>query len=64
MADNNVNIGNGHISLLVSLLNTSLLYISWPALGEFVKIAAGIVSIFAGVMAIRYYYYATIKQKK
>lgn len=62
--DNNNELQNGHISMLVSIITATLAWIGSHDISELIKGAAGIVAIVSGVMAIRYYYYATIKAKK
>jgi hypothetical protein len=62
--DNNNDLHNGHISMAVSIVTAALAWISSHDIGELVKGLAAVVSIGAGCMAIRYYYYATIKAKK
>jgi hypothetical protein len=62
--DNNQNVEHGHVSLAVSLVGAVFAWINGHNVSETVKAMAGLVSIVAGVMAIRYYYYATIKAKK
>ena len=54
----------GHISLLVSLLTGFFAWLGSLNAGEVLKGLSLIVSIGAGIMAIRYYYYATKKAKK
>ena len=51
----------GGTSLSVSFVSVILLFIG--SVPDGVKVVAGIVSIIAGLMATRYYYYAT-KEKK
>jgi len=62
--DNNSNVGYGHLSLMISVLSGIISWFGTIDVGEAIKGAAGIVSIGAGIMAMRYYYYATIKAKK
>jgi 5-bromo-4-chloroindolyl phosphate hydrolysis protein len=52
--------GQGHVSLGVSIIMGILARID---VGEFLKNGSVVISIIAGIMAIRYYYYATKKQK-
>lgn len=54
----------GHISLAVSILSGIIAWINTLEVAELIKNGAGVVSMLAGVMAIRYYYYATKKNKK
>lgn len=60
----NHELSHGHASLAVSLIGGIISWINGIPVGEAVKLIAGIVSIGAGIMAIRYYHYATIKAKK
>lgn len=53
----------GHISLAVSILSGIIAWINMLEAAELIKNGAGIISMAAGVMAIRYYYYATKKNK-
>lgn len=62
--DNNHNVENGHISALVSILSATFAWIASHDISEMIKGIAGMVAIVSGIMAIRYYYYATIKAKK
>lgn len=62
--DNNNSLEFGHASLMISILTGIVSWIGTIDVGEFIKNAAGIVSFAAGLMAIRYYYFATIKAKK
>lgn len=62
--DNDNNIGHGHASLSISVLCGIITWLNTINVSEAIKGVAGIVSIAAGIMAIRYYYYATIKAKK
>lgn len=61
--DNHHYAGHGHISLLVSILMGVFAWVGALDFSEVLKIAAGLVSVVAGIMAIRYYYYATKKIK-
>lgn len=54
---------HGGTSFLVSLGGVIFLFISSHDIGDILKGIAAVVSIAAGVMAFRYYYYA-IKEKK
>lgn len=62
--ENNQNAEHGHISLAVSLITGVFAWIGSHNLSEVFKAASALVSIGAAVMAIRYYYYATIKAKQ
>lgn len=53
--------GNANTSFFISVF-TAL--VSFANAAEAVKSVAGLVSIFTGVMAIRYYYHATKKINK
>jgi len=59
----NHNADQGNISLLISIITGMLAWIGSYSLGEVFKGVSMAVSIIAGIMAIRYYYYATKKQK-
>lgn len=61
--DHNHNAGYGGTSLLVSLAGTVFAFISLNGIDEILRGIAAVVSIAAGFMAIRYYYYV-IKEKK
>lgn len=56
----NHNLENGHISLGVCLIGQIFSRIN---MGEALKELSIVISIIAGIMAIRYYYYATKKTK-
>jgi hypothetical protein len=62
--DNNSNVEFGHLSLVVSILTGIISWIGTIDVSEFIKSTAGVVAIAAGIMAIRYYYFATIKARK
>ena len=61
--DNNDYSGHGNVSLAVSLIAGMFAWIGSYSLPEVIKSLSMIVSIIAGIMAIRYYYYATKKQR-
>ena len=54
-------VGNAHASLLVSIFTAA---VSFADAGEAMKSLAGLISIIAGIMAIRYYYHATKSVQK
>lgn len=60
--DNN-NLDNGHAALAVSLITGFIAWIGSFDFGDIVKTVSMLVSIGAGIMAIRYYYHATKKHK-
>lgn len=62
--DNNHNVDHGHVSLAIAMITGVFAWISSHNVSEIFKTIAAVVSIGAGLMAIRYYYYATIKAKK
>jgi hypothetical protein len=53
--------GNAHASLFISIFTAA---VSFADAGEAMKSLAGLISIVAGIMAIRYYYHATKNVKK
>ena len=55
---------HGHISLAIALISGMFAWIGSYTLPDVVKGLSMLVSIVAGIMAIRYYYYATKKQQK
>lgn len=57
--DNNNNVGHGHISFAVSLITGLFAWINNQSMSEALRFISLVVSIGAGVMAMRYYYYAT-----
>ena len=62
--DNNINVENGNLSALCSVL---LGIVTWftPQNVEYgLKILVAIGSIVTAVMAVRYYYFATLEKKK
>jgi glucan phosphoethanolaminetransferase (alkaline phosphatase superfamily) len=61
--DHNDYSGHGNVSLAVSLIAGMFAWIGSYSLPEVIKSLSMIVSIIAGIMAIRYYYYATKKQR-
>lgn len=61
--DHNHNGEHGHIALAVSLITGIFAWISSQNISEVIKVLSMLISIGAGCMAIRYYYYATKKQK-
>lgn len=62
--DNNSNdVGHGHTSLVIAFITGTFAWIDGHTFSEAVKSIAAFVSMGAGCMAIRYYYYATKKQK-
>lgn len=61
--DNNHYGEHGHIALAVSFITGFFAWIGSHSLSEFAKGLSMVVSIGAGLMAIRYYYYATKKNK-
>ena len=62
MGDNH-NGEHGHAALVVSAITGLLGWINSAQIGELLKGFSMTVSIAAGIMAIRYYWYATKKQK-
>lgn len=54
----------GHISLAVAIFGTVFGWISSHNISENVKMISFIISGCAGLMAMRYYYYATKKVKR
>lgn len=64
MSDNNHNLEHGHASLAVSILTGIMAWIGAHTISEIAKTGAAVISIAAGIMAIRYYYYATKKTKQ
>lgn len=56
--------GHGHASLLISLISGVIAWVNLHTVPELLKTGSAFVSIFAGIMAIRYYYYATKKAQK
>lgn len=61
--DHNHNGEHGHVALAVSLITGFFAWIGGQSMGEALKVISGVVSIGAGLMAIRYYYFATKKHK-
>ena len=62
--DNNNYAEHGHVSLIVTLLSGVFAWLSSHEFGEVIRTTAGLIAIISGVMAVRYYYYATKKQKQ
>jgi hypothetical protein len=60
MTDQNI---TGPASLIVSLASGLFCFIASTDISEVIRGIAGLVSIAAGVMAIRHYYYSTKKNK-
>lgn len=63
MQDNNT-LEHGHISLAISIITGAFAWISSHNISETVKIVSMILSCGAGLMAMRYYYFATKRVKK
>lgn len=61
--DNNDYVGNGNAAMAVSLIFGFIAWVGTFNIGDVLKVTSMAVSIVAGIMAIRYYYYATKKQK-
>jgi|LakMenE18May11ns_1017448.scaffolds.fasta_scaffold9628354_1 hypothetical protein len=57
--ENNNTVQQGHFSLLISLVSGSVAWIDAQSVDAGFKILSSIVSIGAGIMAIRHYYYNT-----
>lgn len=62
--DNNNEVQNGTLSMLISIITATIAWIGTHDLSELIRGFAGLVAIISGIMAIRYYYYATIKARK
>lgn len=62
--ENNNNVQNGHLSLLISLISGSIAWIDAQSVDIGIKLLSSIVSLGAGVMAIRYYHYNTKRIKE
>lgn len=54
----------GVLYLIVSIFGTIYAWVSIIALKDLIGIVAGFISTGAGIMAIRYYYFATKEKKK
>lgn len=54
---------SGHVSLAICVITGLFAWIGSHSLNEIIKGLSMVVSIGAGLMAIRYYYYATKKHK-
>lgn len=61
--DNQHYADNGHASMVICLVTGFIAWIDTQSLSGFLKDISVVVSIAAGIMAIRYYYHATKKQK-
>lgn len=61
--DNNNYVGHGHASLAVAIIMGILARIDMQSVSDTLKDISVVVSIAAGIMAFRYYYYATKKHK-
>jgi hypothetical protein len=55
--------GNGNVSLAICGITGVFSWLADQSFGELLKYISMVVSIVAGLAAIRYYYYATKKQK-
>lgn len=61
--DNNISTPTNHsVGTILTLLSVVLGYITWQGIEQIIRIIAGIGSISAAAMGVRYYYYATKKK--
>lgn len=52
------------VALCVTFITGFLGWINWSSMEEWFKMVSLIISMVAGIMAVRYYYYATKNSKR
>lgn len=62
--DNHDYAGQGNVSLAITFIFGFIAWVDTHSLSEFLKNLSVVISSIAGLMAIRYYYYATKKNKQ
>lgn len=62
--DNNINVENGHLSAFCAILLGITTWLTPQNVEYGLKILVAVGSIVTAVMAVRYYYFATLEKKK